>query len=239
MNRRMTDNSAFTLLELLVALALMGVLAGALYASLHIAFSARTRAEAAIAPVRAASLALELVRRDIVSTPPPTGVLAGSFVGVDAKSDAPAHGTAGDADTLDFYSAVSDATHDGPVIQGIELAFVPDASGRGGVLVRRLTSNLLAPVTQEPVEETLCRNVLSFNLTYYDGMAWTDSWDSTTRENALPVAVEATLTIRNPDPARGADATYTQTRMFLIPCGTASTSATTVAAASAEGGARP
>lgn len=217
MIRRRTHRSAFTLLEMLVALALMALLAASLYASLHIGFRARARAEAAVAPVRAATLPLELLRRDIESAPPPTGILAGAFVGQDARAD----GSAEDADTLVFYSAVEDVGRDGPMIRKIELALTAADDGKDSALVRRVTANLLAPETPEPVEDTLCRNVMSFNLRYFDGSSWVDSWDSSTRENALPLALEVTLKIRNLDSVRTDADGYRLTRVFLLPCGVA------------------
>jgi len=81
MRRLARKTVAFTLLEMLVALALMGMRASALYASLHIGFRARAGGEAAIEPVRTASLALELVRRDLEGAMPPTGILAGAAPG--------------------------------------------------------------------------------------------------------------------------------------------------------------
>lgn len=204
-------------MEMLVALAIMGILATGLYASLHIGFNARKRAEAAIAPVRAGTLALELVRRDIASALPPRGVLAGAFIGEDATSLA----SAGDADTLVFFAAAEDATGARAGIRKIEFALAPAEDAASNLLVRRVTANLLAPVTPEPVEEVLCRNVMSLNVRYFDGLIWSDSWDSTTRENTLPLAVEMTIKIED-DRAQNAPAPgHTFTRTFLLPCGAA------------------
>ena len=215
MTRRADHRSAFTLLEMMVALALMAILSSGLYASLHIGFRARTLAEATIAPVRATMLALELLRRDIESAPPPTGILASAFVGQDAKAE----GTAADADTLVFCSTAEDVAGDQPATRKIELALVPAAEGSDSILVRRVTANLLAPSTPTPVEEVLCRDVMSFNLRYFDGTAWVDSWDSGTRDNTLPIAVEARLKIRILDPAQPDADGYELVREFLLPCG--------------------
>ena len=63
--------SAFTLLELLVALAMVSILSVSLYQSLRIGFDAKSKAEAAVAPGRTSELAMELLRADIESTGPP------------------------------------------------------------------------------------------------------------------------------------------------------------------------
>ena len=76
--------AGFTLLEILLAMAMMSVLAGSLYTSLHIAFQARESSQAALSPVRAGQVATDLIRRDLESALPPRGILAGIFYGADA-----------------------------------------------------------------------------------------------------------------------------------------------------------
>ena len=212
---RQRRKSAFTLLEMLVAMTLMSVLAGSLYASLHIAFTARRSAVSAIEPVRAAQLAIELVREDIESALPPTGILAGAFYGQDLTDSA-----GRDADALLFYSSAlgPEAAEGTGDITRIELAFVspPDATER--VLVRRSTTNLLAPETVEPSEEILCRGVLGFNLRYFDGSDWQDSWDSSSQDNVLPLAVEVALEVDRPTRGEPVDSGYALSRVFLLPC---------------------
>lgn len=219
---RSVGRCGFTLLEMLVALALMGVLATGLYMSLTIAFNARARAEAAVVPVRSAALVVELMRGDITSALPPTGILAGGFVGQDAKAD----GSASDADSLVFHAVVEDAGRAAPGICRIELVLTPVEEGSGSILVRHITENLLAPTTPEPTEEVLCRNVMSLNFRYFDGIDWLDSWDSSVRENALPLAVEVRIRIgllagtpqeEHAAPEDGQE--YELTRVLLLPCG--------------------
>jgi hypothetical protein len=198
---------------MLVALSLMAVLATALYLSLHVGFRARTGAEQALAPVRSATLALELLRRDVETALPPTGILAGTFFGEDAAGT----GATEAADTLEFFSAAENTVEGAPGIYKFEFALVEGEEADDLFLVRRLTENLLAPETPEPVEEVLCRGVNSFNLRYFDGTDWLDSWDSTLRGNALPVALEAELEISGASTSRAEDS-YTLVRMFLLPC---------------------
>jgi prepilin-type N-terminal cleavage/methylation domain-containing protein len=97
--RGSASRRAFTLLELLVALAMAGIIAGSLYSALRIGFRARTSAEAGVEPVRTAELATALLRSDFESALPATGTLAGPFVGVDGTGDG---GLA--ADTVEFFT---------------------------------------------------------------------------------------------------------------------------------------
>lgn len=208
---------AFTLLEMLVATALVAVLAGSLYASLSIAFNARRSALAAVEPVRKARLALELVGEDIRSAVVPKGVLAGPFLGDDGQD---ARGR--QSDMLELCSTASSPEPAEGIgdIKKIEILCEPSEDGLSQVLVRLVTTNLQAPRTPEPVREVLCRGVHAFNLRYFTGSDWQDYWDSTSQDNTLPVAVEATLQL---DGGRTDDASggYCAAQVFLVPCGAA------------------
>jgi len=217
--------SAFTLLEVLVATALISILAGSLYATLSIAFKARRSILAAVAPVRKADLALGLLGEDLRSAVVPNGRLAGPFIGQDAADD-----RGHDSDSLAFYGTTRspEAAEGIGDIQKVELLCEPSDDGETQVLVRRVTANLLAPVVASPVEEILCRGVFAFNLRYFDGTDWLDTWDSTTESSALPVAIEVTLQLnddRQKDPTVGG---YRLLQVFLLPCGPAPSASTQV-----------
>jgi len=90
------------------------------------------------------------------------------------------------------------------------------------VLLRRLTTNLLAPSTPVVHEHVLCRNVKLFSLRYYDGTVWQDNWDSSGQGNILPVAVEVTLEFAlDPERAGDPERTSRQVHVYGIPCGQA------------------
>lgn len=212
---RGADRRGFTLLEMLVALAMMSVLAASLYASLHIGFRARERAEAALEPVRAVGLAMELLRRDIASALPPTGVLAGAMLGEDRTADL----SRGDTDSLVFHTASGDADEHVCDVRKVEFAVTESDDGAGPyALVRRVTTNLLAPEAPAPDEEVLCRSVRAFNLRYFDGADWLDSWDSSQQGNALPVAVEVTVVVGRWHTTGDEATDYEQVRVFASPC---------------------
>ena len=209
----------FTLLELLVALAMAAALMLPLYQTLRTAYKGKASAEAAMIPSRTSELAMEFLRMDIESALPPapgspgyatdstsTGTaavapaastgstnpvsLAGSFIGLDSQDDRGHNG-----DDLTFYTTSDGPEHvagDGE-IKMVELTILVPPGTSDHVLVRRVTRNLLAPQSVVPDDEVICRHVASFNLRYYDGTVWQDSWDSTQQTNELPVAVEVTL----------------------------------------------
>jgi prepilin-type N-terminal cleavage/methylation domain-containing protein len=234
---------AFTLLELLVALAMAAIIAGSLYASLRSGFRARAQAEAQVEPVRTAELATALLRADFESARPADGTLSGPFVGQDLTGD---QGLA--ADSVSFFTlgnptdplAAAAATAGAPAdmsgvgltpttgeARQVEIA-ITSYPGPGGAaepcLVRRVNTNLLAQVTAEPYEEVLCRGVRSLNVRYYDGLTWQDSWDSTTLDNAIPVAVEVTLELDRS--TEGQQRIIQFPRVFLLSCSTLSATST-------------
>ena len=211
---RAARRAGFTLLEMLVALGLMGILATVLGVSLRTGFKARATAEAALGPARAAAIALEILRREIASALPPTGILAGAFYGEDSPTSAGDR----DADFVEFYALSESGGRAAPGIRKIVFALAASPEGEGDVLVRRETANLLAPTVSEPTEEILCREVLSLNLRYYDGSAWQDSWDSGARGNVLPLLVEARIVVRG---LYGVGE-YSMVRAFPLPCGATS-----------------
>jgi type II secretion system protein J len=227
---------AFTLIELVLAMALVSMLAASLYASMHIAYQAKRTAERAVAPVRSAAIAADLLSQDLQCALPPTGVLAGPFTG--SASDGGSLPGGGEADVLDFYCVGEDCPPNQqtqPMQEGIrhvELAVRTDVDPP--VLVRRIDRNLLASQQQDPEEEILCRGVRLFQVRYYDGTTWYDEWDSTANNDSLPVAVQISLELQM-DPAQsgsqqqdsGSGSVYRVTRVIQMSCVTPDTTDTT------------
>jgi type II secretion system protein J len=229
----------FTFLELLVAMALMNIIAAALYASLYAGFKARNSAKQATEPMRAAQIAIGMLQSDLEAAQPPKGILAGEFLGVNNADDGDM-----DWDTLTFYTS-NHNPYEGETacdIRKVELAIAESEEDelKGLVLVRRITTNLLSPKTLEPIEEVLCRGVTSFNLRYLDGFEWLDEWDSIVYNDTLPKAVEVTIGIeQEPGTEEDEDETseYKLTQAFIIPCsGTSSGGEGRAAGGAAPGG---
>jgi len=236
-----TIQPAFTLLEVLVAVAIVGMISAGLAASMHVAFKARRSATEGADSVRAVRVTLDFIGRDLQNALPPGGSFAGSFTGEDSivsGEDADTVSFAHSADPARSLEGASDIERVSLVVihsSDIEADAPRDAqlnadtaavSGdeNDTVLVRRVTRRLLASVADAPADQVLCRGVRGFNLRYFDGSQWSNSWSSSTRENALPVAVEVTLSMDRPGRV-GADGTSAipYVRVYQIPCGTPST----------------
>ena len=67
-----TRRHAFTLMEMLIAMAIMSVLAGALYSALRTTFTARSSADRALAAPGHTIIALSIIGRDLAEAVPPT-----------------------------------------------------------------------------------------------------------------------------------------------------------------------
>jgi type II secretion system protein J len=216
MNRRPSIAGAFTLLEVLFAMATTAVLAGVLYTSLSIAFSSHDSARKSIEPARRLALAIELLREDIESAMIPKGILAGQFV---AQDDYDPSGN--DSDTLTLHCTTWEPAGDQNKgdVKRVEILCEQSADSAANVLVRRTTTNLLSPSTVEPEQEVICRDVFAFNLRYFDGYDWQDNWDSGAQDNALPSAVEVTVQLISDKPEQQAEGGYRISRVFLVPCG--------------------
>ena len=214
-----SPRAAFTLLEVLLAMTLMSMLAATLYASLHIAFSARDSVQAALDEANAGELGLDLLRRDFCQALPPRGILAGAFTGTDGQWE-----NATDADSMSFYASSNSPAADELAcdVVHVEYSLGTDDDGRLA-LVRNTTTNLLAAETPEPLTEVICRNVRSLNLRYYDGVDWVDAWDSTQYGDGLPLAVEVLLELRpgrrvSPDNPYADDQGALLARVLVAPC---------------------
>lgn len=221
--------SGFTLIEMLLATAMVAVLAGSLYASLRIAFKARATAVAATRDVRRSNLAMDLVQADLQSAVVPNGILAGSFIGCDSTESLIGSGTA----LLSFYATISPPEEQQPggdlckidyVCQETPTAMhggwgpLADGDSSGMTLERQVTRNLLAPQTPEPTREVVCRGLRLVALRYFDGAEWHDTWDSTTVGNILPAAVEILIEWQASGD-RGPSASPATSRVVLLPCG--------------------
>jgi prepilin-type N-terminal cleavage/methylation domain-containing protein len=258
--RRMLHDG-FTLLEMIVATAIVAMLAASLYASLHIAFNARKSALSAVEGARKGCLAMEIIKADLRSavvpqaapagaagvatvtgggfsgqggtTALPGGPMATQFTGVSAKD------TGVGGDTLTFFAVAMDAE---PAVgagdvKGIQYSCETIPGTTGLSLIRRVTDNPLAPAAKEPKQEILCHGVRDFTLSYSDGTTWADSWDSASLNNTLPTAVEVTITLDDGSGGAGVP----MTAFVLLPCGqsadvTAAAAAAATAGASSGGG---
>ncbi|MEX0653809.1 MAG: type II secretion system protein GspJ [Phycisphaeraceae bacterium] len=219
------NKPAFTLIEVLLALSLSTLLIASVYWALAASVDAHRRAERIVEPARAMELALEQLRADLRGAVRPDGVLAVEFIAFDEPVGAgyathalvcyTTAGTVGEAHTAGVRRvewAVSFPTN------------AMASESEHPALVRRVTDNLLAPVTAEAVEQVMLPEALELSFRFYDGAEWQPDWDSVEQGDALPLAVEVTVALhqaagRQAEQAFATDdeTAYRVTRVIALP----------------------
>ena len=155
--RRPSRRRGFSLIELLVAIAIVAILAASLFGVMRIAFKARDSGRAAVGPPRTAAMAFAVLQQDLESALPPgqaTGSLVSEFVGQDGQDGSM------DSDGMAFCAAVPGGSGDPVVsdVKRIEYAVVAQTADDGTVdhvLVRRVIANPLGQADAPIAEEVL------------------------------------------------------------------------------------
>jgi len=208
----------FTLIEITLAMGIIAVLGGALFAAMRAATMASSHATASVIPARQAELALDFIRQDLQNAQTPGGLFAGNFEGYQSPP----------FDDLQFYGTSNGPQHpdcNGEIKQ-IEITAYTPAGSSTPCLVRRVMRNLTAQTPPNPDEEILCRNVALFSVEYFNGSTWVTTWDSTQEDNTIPAAVQITLQLKAPATEETAGGTTTYVRIISLPCSTAAQDST-------------
>jgi general secretion pathway protein J len=194
--RRLRSNAGLTLLEVLLALAILGTI----FALLAVAFAGTVRlleaGEGRNPTPHVARAALSLLAQELSAG---RNSMVFPWMGRDRLEDG------WPADRLAFVSAAHTPAH-APVPAGdiTRLLYVRE----GSRLVRYAMSNLqsVAPESIEPAE--LATGVVGFNLRYYDGRRkqWVDEWNGRERTSTpTAILIELTLQAGGREPATYAE----------------------------------
>lgn len=202
--------AGFTLIEVIVAMAVASVVVLALAATLRIAFDARDSVNAVVDRGQARLVLSRALRGDFEMALRPTGGLATTFLGESEYLDGR------EADRLTFDTASADlplpaiapastgafavramgavnTESAGSRAQRVEYELLPTGDPTGGHdLVRYTQRYLLAEIEPVARGQVLLRGVRRLGFRYYDGADWLETWDAATQGNAIPVAVEVT-----------------------------------------------
>lgn len=228
MTRSPQRSCGFTLLELLLAVAVSGMLAAALFGGLAVVFNARESAERQLDGQNDLRIAAGIVHEELAAALRPTG--AGTLI-EPFRGDTATTRDGRPSDTLTFVSsALAIPTgRDRGDLHEIELALlaVDDQDANRGPyhLVQRVNDELVRgdqALVAEPITQTLLRGVAGLSLRYHDGSGWVDTWNETERRSELPRAVELVIELPAPEDEAADDRRDLSPRMVrrVIPLST-------------------
>ncbi len=189
----MRTRSAFTLIEVMLALAISAIILAAIGGVFYSAIHLRDRTTAALDEAVPLQQAFAVMRRDFAGAIPPgsTNPIAGDF-----KCQVMGSGGGGQADQIQIFTTtgvINDRVPWGDVQEVFYELREPTTSSRNGTgrdLIRTVTRNLLSTTTQESDEQWLLGNVQSLQFLCFDGQNWRDSWDTSMSDTNLPLAVK-------------------------------------------------
>lgn len=194
---RMRGRAAgFTLLELLVATTVAAIVLLVINATFFTALRLHNTTHDRIDGDLALERSLAIVRRDLSGIMLPGGTLSGQLqTGVGGTTELDLSG--GERISPDIYTSSGriDGWSSFADVQSVAYFLAPDADGANTKsLVRVVTRNLLPVQDPTSTSETLVSGLSSAEMLFYDGVDWTDSWDSTAT-STLPAAIKLSLVL--------------------------------------------
>ncbi len=220
------SKSAFTLLELLLAILVFSIVLGAMHVVFFSAFKLRNKTSDAIERSLPLQQTLAIIKRDLANLVPPGGTFSGALQSTPTISPT-AGGTTntgvagGMSGSLnrgngpEFYTALGivDDTAPWGEIERVSYRLVTPTNNAPGMdLVRSTARNLLPTMQDQAQDQFLMSGVEAITFQYYDGNAWKDTWDSTQVDSAtglannLPRAIKLDLELYNENPGLGTPA---------------------------------
>jgi type II secretion system protein J len=194
--------SAFTLIEVLLAVAVFAIVLAAINSVFFGALRLRNKTIQSFETALPLQQAVGFIQKDLENIMLPGGRLAGSFTtAIQGLSNNAAF--LGERVTPDIYTASGSVGEQARWADVQKVAYflamptnntTDNTTTRGKDLIRQVTRNLLAVNVEELEVQHLLAGVESVRLQYYDGLAWTDTWDSGTSTN-LPGAIKVQISL--------------------------------------------
>ncbi|MCP3904424.1 MAG: prepilin-type N-terminal cleavage/methylation domain-containing protein [Planctomycetes bacterium] len=174
----------FTLMEVLLAIALSGALLSAMFAFLWDMLSTRERVISAAGQRRAAAVLVERLERDLVTCIAGDGVLGSGVTGDD-------HGITVLTRDVPVRLAMR-GPEDGGILADLERSEYRFTPGNGTLAARRVLAFPGDRVGTRAAFEQLGTGIHLVRFRYHDGRGWRDEYDSRA-DGGLPVAVEVAV----------------------------------------------
>jgi prepilin-type N-terminal cleavage/methylation domain-containing protein len=176
--------SPFTLIEVILAMVISAILLAGVVTAFRQSLTLREqsfRVAETQTRLRVAETALRTALQNVAL---PSDLLGGTFVGTKEENGDQRL----DSLSLNVLSSALDSRCLGDILN-LEFVLEEDEDTGKYRLLKNVTRNLLSLEEEEPEETELLNDIYGMEITYYNGTDWTDSWDSSTVDNALPEAV--------------------------------------------------
>ena len=185
--------SGFTLIEILCATFAAAIVLVAVYQIFQQSVKTRDHATDRVHETRLRDRAAKMVRNDLINAYLSGGVLANTMEGgaQSQKSRFPGYlrftTTTGKNSADDPYGDVQQVEY------YIEEAADSTTSTDTGNFVRAVTRDLLATVQDSADEQQVLSRIQSFEVTFFDGQNWQDTWQLDDTTTTLPQAIRVRL----------------------------------------------
>jgi type II secretion system protein J len=207
-------HQAFTLLELLIAVMIFGIVLAAINTVFFAGLRLRNRFNHTFEERLPVQQTVAIIQRDLAClVPPSTNAFADStnttFFGpltTGVATGAAATTTMNQPNITEFYVSsglVDERTPWGDIQKVSYLLVAPTNQNNGTAgmdLMRSVTRNLLPATADDQSEQQfLMAGVQAINFSYYDGSTWQDTWDTSTvslttgMSNTLPRAIKVQI----------------------------------------------
>ena len=208
--KRLDRQEGFTLIEVLVAVAILAVVATLLFASFRQSFGTTERVSLDAVPFDQARGVFEIVGKELSSTVWSAANAKSVFLGQEKTES---------ARRLDELTFTTDAharvVPDATETRRAQVTYFLDPSGPQGAyrLVHQEETNLLSETAGSIQAVALAEHVSEFHLEYYDGATWRQKWDAKA-EFRIPRAVRVTVVFSAPG---GSGVERAFTTIFTLP----------------------
>ena len=221
MNRSAFPARAFTLLEVLLAVAVFAIVLLAMHGVFYGALRLQQKTVKAIEASLPLQQTLAVLKRDLAGLVVPGGTLFGAlqttatastnsatntFSVMDPSATQPGAGAIlqGLASPA-FYTAsgiISDTAPWGEVSKVYYYLAEPTNHTLGKDLFRAVTRNLLPTIQEQADDQWLMSGVDYVFFSFYDGTQWLETWDSTAAATPLPEAIRVHLQLASEETRR-------------------------------------
>jgi type II secretion system protein J len=185
-------DKGFTLIELILAIAVMAVVLVAVNAVFFTSLRLRDRMHAVVDEALPLERTLSVLRRDLQGAVPPSGLLSGDF----KVGGVTSLGASLPVD-IEFCTTTGALLENQPwgEVQRVTYALRQpgDRSAAGMDLIRSVTRNLLSSTTPQPEDQWMMGGIERVEYYCFDGSQWRNTWDTSQTDTNLPSAIRVRL----------------------------------------------